>query len=86
MAVLNIGVCNSFHGSPGDQVNFTTPSATTTCNITQDGNNTWPFTSGPPIQVPPAGATTYIANLPDAVYHYDVDCCTDLTRKTLTVP
>ena len=85
MAVIDVGVCNSFHGSPGDQVNFSTPSANTTCNITQSG--TWPFTDGPPLQVPPAGKTTYIkSGLPNAVYTYEVDCCTDLSRKTLTIP
>ena len=86
MAVIDVGVCNSFHGSPGDQVNFSTPSSTTTCNITQVGN-TWPFTDGPPLQVTPAGKTTYIkSGLPNAVYPYEVDCCTNLTQKTLTIP
>jgi hypothetical protein len=86
LSVINVGVCNSFHGSPGDQVNFATPSPTTTCNITQAANNTWPFTDGPPISVPPAGATTHIANLPNSVYRYNVDCCLDLSQKTLTIP
>jgi hypothetical protein len=85
-SVLNVGVCNDFHGSPGDQVNFSTPSSTTTCNITQSGG-TWPFTDGPPLQVPPAGKTTYIkSNLPNAVYPYEVDCCTSESQKTLTIP
>ncbi len=87
MAVHNVQVCNNWNGSPGDQVNFSTPSATTTCNLTQDG--TWPFTDGPPLQVPPAGKTTYLkpANeLPNATYYYDVDCCTNQTRKGVTVP
>jgi hypothetical protein len=86
-SVINTSVCNSFHGSCGDQVNFSTPSATTTCNITQDGSSTWPFTDGPPLQVPPRGQTTYIkSDLPNAVYTYNVDCCTDLSKKTLTIP
>lgn len=85
MGIIATSVCNSFHGSCGDQVNFSTPSSTTTCNITQDG--TWPFTDGPPLQVPPAGITTYIqSGLANAVYSYNVDCCTDLSKKTLTIP
>jgi len=85
MGIIATSVCNSFHGSCGDQVNFSTPSSTTTCNITQDG--TWPFTDGPPLQVPPGGKTTYIkSDLPNAVYSYNVDCCTDLSKKTLTIP
>jgi hypothetical protein len=87
MTVHNVGVCNNWNGSPGDQVNFTTPSANTTCNITQSG--TWPFTDGPPLQVPPAGKTTYLkpANeLPNATYNYNVDCCTNLSQKSVTVP
>jgi hypothetical protein len=85
-SVINVGVCNSFHGSPGDQVNFSTPSSTTTCTITQSGN-VWPFTDASPLVVPPAGKTTYIrSGLPNSVYPYNVDCCTDLSQKTLTIP
>lgn len=87
MTVHKVEVCNSWNGSPGDQVNFSTPSATTTCNLTQDG--TWPFIDGPPLKVPPAGKTTYLKpadQLPNATYYYDVDCCLTLTRKGVTVP
>ncbi len=87
MATHNVGVCNSWNGSQGDQVNFTNPSATQTCNISQSGNNTWPFTDSSPFAVPPGGATTYLKNpLPNAIYYYDVDCCTDMSQKTVTVP
>ena len=87
MATHTVDVCNDWNGSPGDQVDFTNPSATTTCNLTQDG--TWPFVDGPPLAVPPAGKTTHLkpANeLPNATYYYDVDCCANLTRKSVTVP
>lgn len=87
MAVHDVEVCNSFHANPGDQVNFSTPSATTTCNLTADG--TWPFTDGSPFRVPPAGKTTYMKpadQLPNGVYRYDVDCCRDRSRKSVTVP
>src|SRR5271167_2234556 len=87
MATHTVDVCNDWSGSPGDQVNFTNPTATTTCNLTQDG--TWPFIDGPPLAVPPAGKTTHLkpANeLPNATYYYDVDCCANLTRKSVTVP
>lgn len=84
MAVLNESVCSSFHASPGDQINFSTPT-TTTCNLTADG--TWPFTDGPPLVVPSTGKTTYMqSGLPNSVYYYNVDCCTDLSRKSVTVP
>ena len=86
MAVHNVEVCNNWNGSPGDQVNFSTPSAGTTCNITQVGNE-WPFTDGPPLQVTGTGKTTYLKNpLPNAVYPYNVDCCTNLSQKSVTVP
>ena len=87
MATHNVGVCNNWNGSPGDQVNFTNPSATQTFTISSDPNSTWPFTTASPISVPPGGATTYLKSpLPNAVYYYEVDGCTDLSRKGVTVP
>ncbi len=88
-AVYTVSVCNDWNAPAGSQVNFTNPNATTTCNITADTSSTWPFVDGPPIPVPPAGATTYLKpadELPNAAYYYNVDCCTDMTRKSVTVP
>jgi hypothetical protein len=85
--VYTINVCSSWNGVQGSQVNFTNPTANTTCHITADG--TWPFTDPSPFSVPPAGATTYLkpaSQLPNSTYYYDVDCCTNLTRKSVTVP
>ncbi len=87
--VYTIGVCNSWSGTQGSQVNFTNPTATTTCNITAVASSTWPFTDGPPLAVPPGGATTYLKSanaLPNGTYYYEVDCCTDATQKSVTVP
>lgn len=89
MATVTTSVCDSFHGSPGDTVNFTNPTSTVTYTITPAPNSTWPFTATNPesISVPPAGGNATIANVPNAIYYYDVspDCPT-ATRKTLTIP
>lgn len=85
MAIHNIDVCESWNGSPGDQVNFSN-SSKTNCNITQNGTNPWPFTDNSPINVPPAGRTTYLKTLSNGAYFYSVDCCATDNVKTVTVP
>ena len=85
MATHNVNVCNNFNASPGDTVNFSNSSGTT-CNISQLGTDPWPFTSGPPLKVPPAGATTLIKSpLAPGTYNYNVDCCPTQTGKCVIV-
>jgi hypothetical protein len=84
MAIHNEDVCiASFSASPGDQVNFNNPT-TTTCTITASG--TYPFTDGPPLQVPPAGTTTFIkAGLPSGTFNYNVTNCPEQDIKSVIV-
>ncbi len=87
MAVITVSVCNDFHASPDDQINFTNPT-TQDCTVTQVGS-TWPFTDASGFVVPAAGKTTYMkpANqLPNATYLYNVSCCPSESQKSVTVP
>ncbi|HEY5175207.1 MAG TPA: hypothetical protein VII95_06535 [Terriglobales bacterium] len=88
MATHNVDVCESWNGSPGDQVNFSN-SLKINCIVTQNGSNPWPFTDNSPIIVPPAGTTTYLkpaGQLPNGSYPYGVDCCPTQGLKIVTVP
>lgn len=85
MATHNVDICQSWHGSSGDQVNFSN-SFNENCMITQNGTNSWPFTDNSPIVVPPTGKTTYLKTLPNGSYSYTVNCCPGDSIKTVTVP
>ncbi len=92
MADHTVNVCDSWNGTKGNKVTFKNPTATV-CNISQLPNTTWPFRDPSPIAVPagtstnPGTAATHLNNqLPDAVYPYNVDCCTSGMAKSVTVP
>ena len=90
--MADINICDDWHGSQGNKVTWTNNTGTS-CIISQDGSNTWPFKDGPPIPttglpIPNGGtASTHLKNpLPNGTYSYQVDCCKDLAQKTVTVP
>ena len=89
MADHCVNICDDWNGSQGDKVTFTNNTGAN-CKISKAGH--WPFTDGPPIpatgSIPPGGtASTYLKNpLANGRYNYEVDCCTDKTQKTVTVP
>ena len=91
MADHEIDICDDWNGSQGNKVTWTNNTGAD-CIISQNGNNTWPFKDGPPIPatgcIPPGGtASTHLKNpLPNGTYTYGVNCCTDATPKTVTVP
>jgi len=80
-------VCNDFHAKHDEAVNFTNATGKN-CELTK-GTTEWPFTDGPPFQVPVSGSKTKIkskADLPDGKHHYTPSCCTSLVQKSVTVP
>ena len=90
MADHKIKICDDWNGSQGSKVTWTNNTGAN-CVISQAGH-TWPFKDGPPIpatgSIPPGGtASTHLKNpLRNGRYSYEVDCCTDKTPKTVTVP
>jgi hypothetical protein len=91
MADHTVPICNDWNGSQGNKVTFINDSGTT-CTVTQDGTNTWPFKDGPPLpatgSIPDGGTlTTHLKNpLANGSYTYAVNGCSDMVPKTVTVP
>jgi hypothetical protein len=81
-------VCDDLdHAKHDEAVNFTNSSGMN-CQL-QKGSTEWPFTDGPPFDVPVGGRQTKVkskADLPDGTYEYIPDCCPDAVPKTVTVP
>jgi hypothetical protein len=77
----NQSICDNWSASKGDSVNWqsipTTCTSSSTCSISQDGSNPWPFNESSPISIPSASNTnTLKSNLvPGQTYYYNVSCC-----------
>ena len=90
MADHSVNICDDWNGSQGNKVTFNN-TTNGPCTIVQ-GSSTWPFKDGPPLPSTgsvPAGGTvvTHLKNpLPNGTYSYQVNGCTNMTPKTVTVP
>jgi hypothetical protein len=76
----SVNICTNWEAEQGDAVSWTNVPATCTsanrCSISQDGNNTWPFTSPSPISIPSASTFTLKSDLATGqTYTYNVSCC-----------
>lgn len=80
-------VCSDFKAKHDETVNFTNATGKD-CKLTK-ASTEWPFTDGPPFDVPVSGSQTKVkskADLPDGKYYYKPSCCTSLVQKSVTVP
>lgn len=83
----HVQVCNNFHAHKADSFVWQN-NLNVTCCISQPPNTTWPFVQASPICIP-ANSTANGAispNLADGTYSYNVDCCTNLVPKSVTIP
>ena len=96
MPEQHIQVCNSFHANKSEQFEWHNgvTTAPTNCNISQISGTTGPFVHSSPLAVPgkAAGggpgvlACQIQSGLADGKYQYNVDCCTSLVSKSVTIP
>jgi hypothetical protein len=79
-------ICDNFSGNSGDPVQWrNVPSSG--CTISQDGNNTFPFSPNPVVYPLAPGVTPTIAVNPSSTrsYTYQVSCCANEATHTVTV-
>jgi hypothetical protein len=76
----SVSICTNWEAQQGDSVTWTNVPANCTssnpCSISQDGNNTWPFTNTSPISIPSPSTITLKMNLVTGqTYYYNASCC-----------
>jgi hypothetical protein len=83
MPPVTVKICQSFSAAAGDGVNWTNIPPTG-CTLSPDGNQTWPFNVGPPINLP-APMTIFVkADLPPGTYCVRCSCCEKPVCITVT--
>ena len=85
LTVRTPSMCSNFSGDPGDPVEWQGVPVNG-CTISQDGNNTWPFSPASPITLPAPSTITIKPGLSSGTYYFIVSCCTtESAPKTVTV-
>jgi|HubBroStandDraft_6_1064221.scaffolds.fasta_scaffold00022_30 hypothetical protein len=77
----NVDLCDNWDAEKGDSVNWqsipSTCTSSSTCTISQDGSNDWPFNESSPISIPSPSNTNTLKNnlVTGKIYYYNVSCC-----------